>query len=144
MVKIGYLSISVFATPPGRHLIGQRRSPPDDDQISAVDPIFGYSTPKSYPTTIPHYPKMARLFDHIGSTAHYAPSEFRPSASLCLLPTKTHRNHLRDVHNLVLPATNHRVLSPSVQPRPKVTSAQRSLLPTKSHLSTAAVLKDRS
>ena len=41
---------------------------------------------------------MARLFDHIGSTAHYAPSEFRPSASLCLLPTKTHKNHLLDVY----------------------------------------------
>ena len=33
--KIGYLSISVFATPPGRHLIGQRRPPPDDAHISA-------------------------------------------------------------------------------------------------------------
>ena len=35
VAKIGYLSISVFATPPGRHLIGQRRPSPDDGHISA-------------------------------------------------------------------------------------------------------------
>ena len=35
VAKIGYLSISVFATPPGRHRIGQRRPPPDDGHISA-------------------------------------------------------------------------------------------------------------
>ena len=35
LAKIGYLSISVFATPPGRHLIGRRRPPPDDGHTSA-------------------------------------------------------------------------------------------------------------
>ena len=35
VAKIGFLSISVFATPPGRHLIGQRRPAPDDGHIAA-------------------------------------------------------------------------------------------------------------
>ena len=34
VAKIGYLSISVFATPPGRHVIGRRRPPPDDGHTS--------------------------------------------------------------------------------------------------------------
>ena len=45
-------------------------------------PDFGYSTPKRYPITIPHYPKMIGLFDHIAPTAHHAPSEFHPSSCL--------------------------------------------------------------
>ena len=35
VVKIGYLSISVTAMAPGRHIIGQRRPPPDAGHICA-------------------------------------------------------------------------------------------------------------
>ena len=66
---------------------------------------------------------MAGLFDHIGPTAHHAPPEFIP-----LLPTKTQKNRLLDVHDLVLSATNQRVLSPSLQP--KVTPQHSALSPS--------------
>ena len=94
-------------------------------------PEFGYSTPKRYPLIIPHYPKMAGLFNHIGPTAQHAPSEFHPSL-FPLLPTKTHKNRRLAVHDLLLPATNHRVLSPSLplSNQKSHTSAQRSLSPS--------------
>ena len=105
-------------------------------------PEFGYSTPKRYPLIIPHYPKMAGLFNHIGPTAQHAPSEFHPSL-FPLLPTKTHKNRRLAVHDLLLPATNNDVLSPPLQPRPEVTPQHStlSLLPTQSHVSTAPIYR---
>ena len=85
---------------------------------------------------------MAGLFDHIGPTAHHAPSV--PPECIPLLPTKTHKKHLLDVHDLVLPATKQsRPVSLSPTTTKSHTSAQRSLLRNKSHLSTAAAYRDR-
>ena len=88
MAEIGYLSISVTATTPGRRQIGQRCPPPDDGRwphFRRVDPISATQVPKRYPIVIPPCPHMGRLFDHNGPPrAIQAPFEFMP-----LLPTKT-------------------------------------------------------
>lgn len=58
---------------------------------------------------------------------------FHPSSSLCCQRTRTRNTCF---HDLVLPTTNHPVLSSSLQP--KFTPAPRSLCPsTKKHLGTA-------
>ena len=104
-------------------------------------PDFGYSTPKRYPIIIPHYPNMAGLFDHIGPTAHHAPSEFHPSSSLCYRRRRTRTICLMSILFGSPGHKPHRVLSSS--PKPKVTPHHSafSLLPTKSHLSTTAVYR---
>ena len=87
MDEIGYLSISVTATTPGRHLA---TFPPGG-------PNFGYSTPKRYSSILPHYPKMAGC----STTAAQRPTT--PHSTSCLLIlTKTDKNRLRDVHALLL------------------------------------------
>ena len=83
---------------------------------------------------------MAGLFDHIGRTAHHAPSEFHPSSSLCYRRRRTRTICLMyrsPGHKPQRPLS----LSPSLQPKVTQHSAL-SLLPTKSHLSTAAVYRD--
>ena len=137
VAKIGYPSISVFATPPGRHLIGQRRPPPDDGHISTGRPDFGYSTPKRNPIIIPHYPKMAGLFDHIGPTAHHASSEFHPSSYLCYRRRRARTICLyvwfsrRQTIASSLPLSNQNLsIALSLSFQPNATSAQQQYIET--------------
>ena len=89
-------------------------------------PDFGYSTPKRYPIILPHYPKMAGLFDHIDPTAHHAPSEFHPSSSLCY-----RRRRTRTICVMSYGSPGHKPPRPlSLSPTKSRTSARRSLSPS--------------
>ena len=68
---------------------------------------------------------MAGLFDHIGPTAHHAPSEFHPMSSLCYRRRRTITICLMSVIWF---------------PRPQSTASFLPLSNQKSHLSTALSL----
>ena len=85
---------------------------------------------------------MAGLFDHIGPTAHHAPSEFQPSSSLCYRRRRTRIICLMSVIWFSRPQTT--TASLLLSNGKSHLSTALSLLPTKNHLSTAAVYRDRS
>ena len=101
--------------------------PPTMVTLPPGRPVFGYSTPKRYPITIPHYPKMAGLFDHIGPTAHHAPSEFHPSSSLYYRRRRTRTICLMSMIWFSRPQPPRPL---SLSPTKSHTSAQRSLSPS--------------
>ena len=106
-------------------------------------PDFGYLTLKRCPTIIRHCLKMAGLFDHIGPTAHHVPSEFHPSSSLCYRRRRTRTICLMSIIWFSRPQSTESFLPLSLQPKSHLSTAL-SLLPTKNHLITAAVCRDRS
>ena len=76
VAEIGYLSISVTATPPGRHLIDQRGPPLDDGHIFARYTQFGLFNEKKgtindYPATLGEgVPKFRKEFGQNVSSHH--------------------------------------------------------------------------
>ena len=82
---------------------------------------------------------MAGLFDHIGPTAHHAPSEFHPNSSLC------YRRRTRTICLMSMIWFSRPQTTASFVPTLPLSnqkshlSTALSLLPTKSHLSTAAI-----
>ena len=89
--KIGYLSISVIAKASGRHLIGQRRPPPDADHFCAGYTRFWLLNLQKVPYYCTHLPENDQTI-----------RPQRPNTTLGLMPlvpTKTGKNHLRDVHD---------------------------------------------
>ena len=100
-------------------------------------PDFGYGTRKRYPIIIPHYPKIAGQFDHIGPTAQHAPSEFHRSSSLC---SRRPRERTICLMSMVWFSWSQTTASslPLSNQKSNLSTAL-SLLPTKSHLTTAAV-----
>ena len=86
---------------------------------------------------------MAGLFDHIGPTAHHAPSEFHPSSSLCYRRRRTRTICLMSMICFSRPQTTASSLPLSNHDQKSHLSTALSLLLTKSSLSTAAVYRDR-
>ena len=85
VAKIGYPSISVFTTPPGRHLIGQRRPPPDDGHISAAKTRFWLlnfqKVPDNYPTT-QQWPGCSTTSPQRPTTHHLSSNRIHPSVGM--------------------------------------------------------------
>ena len=86
MADIGYVSISVTATTRGRHLVGQRRSPPDSGHISTGYTRFWLLSPHKGPDYYTPYPKRPGCSTIM---AHHAPSESHPSSCICYRRRRT-------------------------------------------------------
>ena len=83
---------------PGRHLIGQRRPPPEAGHLCAGCIRFLLLTPQEVPDCCTHLPK------HYKTIRPQRPTT--TSGLMPLIPPKTGKNHLRDAHeyiNYVLP-----------------------------------------